>query len=179
MDINKIDKNFAPSEIDADGVEFYNVRQEPFSIYGLYDANHSIPFKRLPDEIGQNVNEGVKRLYLHTAGGRVRFSTDSSLIAISVKLHETSRFAHMPFCGTMGFDLYIDSEDGTEHIYGGTFFPPVAPCDSYRAKVTVGERKKRFYTLNLPSYTGITELFIGVESGSSVSTPINNSVIPV
>ena len=168
MDTAKIDKNFAIAEVDADGVEFYDVRKEPFKIYGLYNAKSEPYFKRLPDEIGMNVNEGVKRLYKHTAGGRVRFSTDSSLIAISVKLHESSRFAHMPFCGTMGFDLYIDSEDGAEHIYSGTFFPPVAPCDSYCAKVTVGESKKRFYTLNLPSYTGITELFIGVEAGASL-----------
>ena len=65
------------AEVDSEGIEFFDVRNEPFSIYGLYDAKGSLPFKRLSDEIGKNVNEGVKRLYLHTAGGRVRFSTDS------------------------------------------------------------------------------------------------------
>ena len=180
MDIKNIDKNFIPVEVDSEGLEFFDVRNEPFSIYGLYDAKGNLPFKRLPDEIGKNVNEGVKRLYLHTAGGRVRFSTDSPYIAISVKLHVSSRFAHMSFCGSMGLDLYMDSDDGHEHIYKGVFLPPVAPCDSYRAKVIVGDKQKRNYTLNLPSYSGVTELLVGVEAGASLSYGVGyENTLPV
>ena len=36
----------------------------------------------MPDEIGENTNSGVAELYTNTAGGRVRFSTDSDYVII-------------------------------------------------------------------------------------------------
>ena len=53
----------------------YDCRQQPFVLHGFYDAYRQPSFKRLPDEVGMNVNDGVKVLYLQTAGGRVRFSS--------------------------------------------------------------------------------------------------------
>ncbi|MBE6593853.1 MAG: hypothetical protein E7642_07690 [Ruminococcaceae bacterium] len=36
-DLSKIDKNFAvESVLQKDGVAFYDVRKEPFEVYGLY-----------------------------------------------------------------------------------------------------------------------------------------------
>lgn len=169
MKTHNVDKNLTVAEVNADGVEFYDVRRAPFRIYGLYGATTEPFFKRLPDEVGMNVSEGIKRLYKHTAGARVRFSTDSSFVVISAKLHAHYPLVHMPITGTAGFDLYVDSENGGVPIYGGTFIPPSDFGDGYRSKVVLGERKKRFITINFPAYCGVTELLIGVESGASLS----------
>ena len=77
------DKNLMVDEkIKETDVVFHDVRQAPFKIYGLYNPTTEDRFKRLPDEIGLNTNDGVATLYLHTAGGRVRFATDSPYVAI-------------------------------------------------------------------------------------------------
>lgn len=52
---------------------YYDVRQEPFQVYGLYHYREKPQFKRLPDAVAKKVNQGVASLYLHIAGGRVRF----------------------------------------------------------------------------------------------------------
>ena len=78
-----VDKNLCvETSIKKDDIAFLDVREAPFEVYGLYDYKNESEFKRLPDEIGQNVSRGVAALYKNTAGGRVRFCTDSPYVAI-------------------------------------------------------------------------------------------------
>ena len=107
--IDQIDKNFAvETSLKEADIAFYDVRRDPFEVYGLYNYRTEPQFKRLPDEIGLNVNEGVSKLYLNTAGGRVRFSTDSQYVAIHAKMSSIGRMPHFAFSGSAGFDLFID-----------------------------------------------------------------------
>ena len=73
------DKLMCDEDSNLSGIDatFYDVKDEPFRVYGLYNYKNEPVFKRLPDEIGLNTNPGVAQLYLNTAGGRVRLSTDS------------------------------------------------------------------------------------------------------
>ena len=78
-----VDKNLhVETSIKEDDIVFFDTRKPPFDVYGLYDYKNEPVFKRLPDNVGLNVNSGVASLYLQTAGGRVRFSTDSKYVAI-------------------------------------------------------------------------------------------------
>ena len=87
MDITKIDKNFRiETSIGERDVVFYDVRREPFAVYGLYDYQNQPDFKRCPDEVACATSEGVFYLYRNTAGGRVRFATDSRYIAIKAEM---------------------------------------------------------------------------------------------
>ena len=87
MASNGVDQNMVvSSEIGEADVVFYDVRQEPFDLYGLYDPKNQPQFKRLPDEVATSINEGVARLYLNTSGGRVRFATDSQYVAICTRM---------------------------------------------------------------------------------------------
>ncbi len=167
MNIYEIDKNFAPVSTDDDGTVFFDVRKPPFKVYGLYDYKNEQVFQRLPDEVAHNVNEGVKNLYFDTAGGRLRFSTDSSYVTLSVECFRSRNMAHMPQTGMTGFDLYID-EDGKISRYKGTFIPPVTAKESYAAKVCLGEKKQRFITINFPLYGGVKNLLVGIESGATL-----------
>ena len=113
FDIAKVDKNFAVEcKITEPDMKLYDIRQKPFQIYGLYDPQNQSAFKRLPDEVAMNVNEGVKGLYLQPAGGRVRFCTDSRYVVLKAVMPSLHPMSHMPATASMGFDLYIDSEDG-------------------------------------------------------------------
>lgn len=151
------------------GTVFYDVRQAPFEIYGLYGATSEPVFKRLPDEIGQNVNNGVKSLYLDTAGGRVRFSTDSKYVKIKAFMPYVHRFAHMSLLGTSGFDLYVDfDEPRIESRYQGSFIPSVGMTDGYEAVLTFPDRKMRHLTVNMPPYNHLDALYIGLEDGAAL-----------
>ena len=165
--IGQIDKNLqVVSQLDEKDIVFLNVKDDPFRVYGLYNYKHEKVFKRMPDEIVGNINEGVKELNYGTAGGRVRFSTDSKYVAIKCTLPSVEIMPHMPLSGSAGFDIYID--EGGKSTYYKTFMPPVEIKDGYESVVHFESRKMRSLTINFPLYTKVDSLFIGLQEDASV-----------
>ena len=72
----------------ASEVEFFDVRSEPFEVYGLLEPKAGPVFRRLPDTFGTSLNKKVNQHYLSTAGGRVRFSACTGVVAVRVTLPE-------------------------------------------------------------------------------------------
>lgn len=167
-DISKIDKNLSvKTTLVKDGIHFYDVRREPFSVYGLYDYKTQPIFRRLPAEVAEATSEGVTLLSKHTAGGRVRFATDSDFICIKAKMNSITLLPHMPASGAAGFDLFIDSPDGAESRYVKTFMPPWRTTESgYESRIDLGSKKLRYFTINFPSYSGVDELLVGIGEGA-------------
>ena len=163
----EVDRNMLiETSINEPDIKFYDVREDPFEIYGLYDPKGQDVFKRLPDEIGQNVNSGVKRLYLHTAGGRVRFSTDSKYVAIKCIMPYITRYSHMAMTATSGFDLFIDSEAGSR--FHRPFKPDVNMEGGYESVLKFATREMRYFTINFPSYNPVDTLYIGLQQDAKV-----------
>ena len=163
--IEKIDKNFAvETKINEPDVKFYDVREAPFEVYGLYKYRTEPDFKRLPDEIGQNVNPGVAELYLNTSGGRVRFSTNSQYVAIQADMPVIGRFPHMPLTGSAGFDLYVDDPVTGVSRYHRTFKPDYNLKDGYESVVKFDDRKLRHFTIHFPTYSRVRTLHIGLQN---------------
>lgn len=163
----EVDKNMLiDTQINEPDIRFYDVRQAPFEIYGLYDPKGQDVFKRLPDEIGQNVNSGVKKLYLHTAGGRVRFSTDSLYVAIKCVMPYITRYSHMPLTATSAFDLFIDSDAGSR--FHRPFKPDVKMEGGYESVLKFDKREMRSFTINFPSYNPVDALYIGLQQDAQV-----------
>ncbi len=159
MDINKIDENFGTQRfVTQDGLAFFDAEDKPFKIYGL--LNEDGAFCRLPKAVAETVNEGVAELYTHTAGGRVRFVTDSKEIAIKAKMCNVSKMPHFTLAGSAGFDIYI-KKDG-KNIYYKTFLPPYDIEDGYESRVSFESEELREITINFPLYSGVVKLFIGL-----------------
>lgn len=169
-DISKIDKNLSvETTLLKDGVAFYDVRRAPFRVYGLYDYKNQPIFRRLPVEVAAATSDGVAHLSKHTAGGRVRFATDSDFICIKAKMNSITLLPHMPTSGTAGFDLFIDSPDGAESRYVRTFMPPWHTKDEgYESRIDLGSKKLRYFTINFPSYSGVDELLVGLSEESTL-----------
>lgn len=167
MDISKTDKNFDTSYRKKDGIVYYPSTDEIFSLYGVYppDSNNG-GFYRMDRSVAEKCNSGVASLNNHTAGGRIRFKTDSSEIHINAVVHFVSRMSHMAFTGSSGFDLYQKTDDGYKYL--STFFPPVDIDDGceFKASAFVGEGEVRDYTINFPLYCGVKSLEIGLKEGS-------------
>lgn len=84
-------------------MKWINCLDTPIKICGLLDGYH-----RLPPEMIDKVNSGVTGLALHTAGGRVRFATDSTTLNVRIKLAAGGMMSHMPLSGMSGLDFYIE-----------------------------------------------------------------------
>ena len=161
MDIGKIDKNFAvEAEIDKTGLCFYSADEEPFRIYGI--SRIGDVYYRLPPEVASTVSPGVSTLSSNTAGGRIRFVTDSGRIAIRVKLNGNTNMTHMPRTGSSGVDAY----EGGKYL--ATYRPPaISKTGAYEA-VAWKNKGEALITLNLPLYDGVAELLIGLDEGASL-----------
>ncbi len=167
-DISQVDKNLAvAAEINAPDCIFQSVKETPFELYGLYNAKGEDVFRRLPEDVARATSEGVTTLHTHTAGGRVRFSTDSEYVAIRASVPSVTHFAHMPLTGVAGFDMYV-SRDGHD-IFAKTFVPPYGMTDGYASIHHFGDKKMREITINFPLYNPVNELYVGIQDGAALS----------
>ena len=157
MDIAKIDQNFAvPTKIQREGLVFHDAESAPFKIYGVYRDGEK--FRRLPESVAKATSDGVWRLHANTAGGRVRFVTDSPYIAISAQMGDVGKMPHFAFTGSIGFDLYSGKR------YYRSFIPPVDVEDSFEGIRDV-DQGLREYTINFPLYSEVKKLYIGLREG--------------
>lgn len=160
--IAEIDKNFKiETNIEREGLTFHKITDEPFRVHGLIREDGR--WVRLPLAVAKTVSDGVASLAPHTAGGRVRFVTDSPYIVIKAEVPGAFRMNHMPNTGMAGFDLYAEI-DGEER-YIKTFIPPVDINDSYDAVIDTGFTKAYTVTVNFPLYCPVKDLFIGLKAG--------------
>ena len=163
MGIEKIDENFAvKSEIKRDGIRFYDIEDEPFRIYGVFKENGR--FVRLPEQTAKRVSEGVEVLRKNTAGGRVRFATDSSYIAIHAVMDNIEVMPHFPLAGSAGFDMFIKTDGGD--IYGGTFMPPSDMQNGYDEIIDIPQPGMKTVTVELPLYCNVVGLYIGLDENA-------------
>ena len=159
MDISKIDTNFAvKTNIDKDDIVFYNVDNAPFSVHGVFRENGK--YRRMPEEVAGRVSRSVYRLSTNTAGGRVRFVTDSGYIAINADMEAIGKMSHFALTGSAGFDLYVNN------AYVKTFVPPFGIENGYESVIELGTSELREITVNFPLYSDVKHLYIGLRENS-------------
>lgn len=162
MKLSEIDKNLlVESDLHIDGLRYRSALEVPFDIYGLYRPRETGQYMRMPAERAGKVSPGVESLSVHTSGGRIRFRTDSGYVAVKVRLKNAHWMPHMPLTGSHGLDLYL-YENGQD-LYAGSFIPPMEHPDYFESAVYFSRREMREITIHLPLYSGVEELFIGLE----------------
>lgn len=168
MKISDIDVNFKISDANGyDNIEWYDAKDAPFSIHGLYRKEKGKRFLRLPEEVTLAINEKITELGAHTAGGRVRFKTDSDVIILKVLQPNGGIMQHMTVIGQRGFDMYTN--EGKDYHYAGSFFP--GDIDHGYSSSHKTDGKLHTYTLNMPLYMPVHELYIGLRQGSQLLAP--------
>ncbi|MBE6650093.1 MAG: hypothetical protein E7613_02150 [Ruminococcaceae bacterium] len=175
--------------IEKTGIKFYNIEEPPFEIYGVFKENGR--FRRLPEALAQKLNSHIGLLHADTAGGRVRFSTDSPYVAIRAKMrvYDTKDYsvaASLP--GVAAFDMY--TYEMGEYSFEGVYIPARDSSKGYEGiiefdsvpdeyvmfssysnedKVERAERKLRDVTINFPPYSEVEELWIGIDGDAALT----------
>jgi len=158
----EVDLNMISAEPDTDGMVWLDPNSAPFELYGCYATD---PYRRLPTEVAEATNNGVKRNNFHTAGVRLRFTTDSARIGVRVKMPYVTKYAHMALTGSSSFDIYEDTPAGSRFLT--VYKPDVSVTDGFTGiNKLPGGKKTRALTLNFPLYSPVTSLEIGIEAGS-------------
>ena len=180
--VTQIDRNLQPDAV-SDGLWYFDVRKPPFRLYGLYRPRDPGPFRRCPEEVAEATNEGVRYLYTNTAGARVRFRTDSRVVAIRAEYPSLCLKPHQAAVGSSGFDLFADG------AHFNTFRPTVnyeegrysfSMEGGYASQIAFPDRKSREILIHFPTYNDVTSLYVGLEEDAKTQAPSDYAVsVPV
>lgn len=164
MNIGKIDPNFLMgSKFASDEYIWRNAQDTPFEIRGLAVCSGE-DFFRVPMDIAKATSEGVLQLSTHTAGGRVRFKTDSKKIAVRVHSRHAFTMSHMPLTGISGVDIFANG------IFIGSVRPEIPNGDWYEGFVSNPQGEAEI-EINLPLYNGVTAILVGLDVGAFCVSP--------
>lgn len=178
MDITKIDTNLASGNANDAEIEWISSFDKRISLHGIFYDEKASVFRRVPDEVAtRTLNPGVVALSKCTAGGRIRFVTDSGFIAIKAAIPATYPMPHMSITGSHGFSVYADG------VYKNRFSPTFGSFMDFNGKweedcivfvekkAITGAKKEKLIEIYFPLYAGVSELYIGIEPGSAVKKP--------
>jgi len=137
-------------------MKMFKAYDAPLELRGLFKD-----FKRMPEEIAKNVSESVLALSRNSAGGRVRFCTNSPKVFIHYVLNGLAEMSHMPLSGCSGIDVYVDG------IFAGSIRP--GSCSLSEVSDTIrtdGEYHE--FEINLPLYNGVSDFEIGIDDDRDI-----------
>ncbi len=163
MDLSKIDPNFAVKHLpEGMETEFYSATDTVFELCGVYHNGTS--YTRMPTDVAESVSVGVTALHRNTAGGRLRFYTDSSTITLAAVSDFITGMPHFTHIGANGFDLYLDGKPQ------GSFYAFWRQeGDAYYLLVTKVLPHPGEVEIYFPLYANVVDLKVGVEKGSVIS----------
>ncbi|MBR4296047.1 MAG: hypothetical protein IKT56_04325 [Clostridia bacterium] len=166
----EIDKNFAiQTNIDRDDVVWFNIRKEPFEIFGLYNPKETPEFMRMNDEVAKSVSTGVSVGNYRVSGGRVKFATDSPYIAIKSVQNDMSQGPFFTNAMKNGFDLF--SEKKGIYSFENVFVPELNAVGGFEQVKDIRNHTGEVvtYVLNFPIASNLTDLYIGIKANSRLS----------
>lgn len=174
MDVKRFDRKMAPDDSPTGGLEWRHGWEEPFYLAGFPWFEKDGVYRRLPVDLPEAFPEAVDSLADCTAGGQVRFQSDTTRLAVRVRLPGPADMVHMPATGQCGFDLYIGPA-GKQRYYNTAKYD----LKESQYEVLLFEHKAkemRNFALNFPLYKGVDEMRVGVEPGAEILPPPAYSV---
>lgn len=158
------DFDFTSSFAEED-TEFHEARESVFDLYGLYKPRELPEYRRLPADVAARTSNSVFSLSANTAGGRLRFATDSPYVIIRAEMSESADMDHFARTGSSAFDIYV--KNGARYVYHDTFRPCLGPFNGgYEGRSNFPTRRRREIMLHFPTYSNVEKLYIGVKKGS-------------
>ncbi|MBQ9337201.1 MAG: SGNH/GDSL hydrolase family protein [Lentisphaeria bacterium] len=175
LDMEKIDRYMQRKKIDPAGLRWLDPRDGVFEVSGFYWFETEKRYHRFPRKMSRSsIPQAVKTLASCTAGGQLRFRTDSRRIVLSVKTVGKTPRVTMAETGRSGFDLYV-GKTGSE-IFWDTAKPVSGKTEYVSEIFRTKSRKMREFRLNFPLYNGVSKLSVALEEDARLLPP---SPLPV
>lgn len=160
------------SDLPAEALSWHELEGSGVSVEGFYWYQDEKVFRRLPQKLTPQVYYLVDELAWNSAGGQLRFQTDSQIVKLAVELREVRNMNHMTLIGSSGFDLYA----GFPHEER---FVKAAGPDSNTKKFECQlfpfsdppQRKMRSFIINFPLYTPVASIKLGLDAGAALLPP--------
>ncbi|MBE7061892.1 MAG: hypothetical protein E7382_05090 [Clostridiales bacterium] len=167
MDISKIDKNMVKNDavLTTDDKDIYPIPHSKFDLYGIFYDSEEGCFMRMDRESARQSGGSMVFLNKCTAGGRIRFKTDSDIFSINVKYVGIDPFDNSCEIGRSGFILLEELDDGKYWTSMVTRLPVGVKENSSQCVLRGGMRS---YILYFPNYNGVTELSLGFSKGAKI-----------
>lgn len=163
--LTDVDENFkVESPLGIENLVYHDIKTTPFQIYGADQETFTREgLWRIPEDVAKEC--GLTWGANCTAGFRVRFQTDSEYVAVKVVFVDTigNRLGGLT---RMACDLYVDHYNSS--IFAKRMVPDVDVTDRYEGIAHLETRKKRYFTLYLPTYTMVKAVYIGLEEGAFI-----------
>ena len=165
----KLDPNLQPQGAPTSALQWFSPSEPPFRLAGFPWFATDGAYRRLPVKPACVLPPAVNTLADCTAGGQIRFRSDTARVAVRVTLSRAADMVHMPATGQCGFDLYV-GDGAAQRFYG------VAKYDHRQSAYEVLlfehlQRDVRSFTINFPLYVGVTRVDVGLSPGARVWAP--------
>lgn len=146
--LQEIDPAMGFVTVNRDGMDWHTVDSRGFELNGFYWRKPGETLRRLPESV--KITEELDILAWNTAGGMLRFRSDTSDIRIAARLDHAFKNSDIGTAvGGCGFDLYLGSGPA-KTFHRVTRFDP--STDEYTVPIfgPAPVKKIREFTIHFP-----------------------------
>ncbi len=151
-------------------IRWIDFPSDEFVVSGLPWFDETSPeLWRLPGRMKEVVRPPVWDLATSPSGGRIRFSSDTTALAIRLEYDDLTGGQNLCQIGALGAAVYVD----------GRFWKPAWGQQTGASDHVIVEglpREKRSYTIYLPLYHAVRVKAIGVDDEARITAPQDFSV---
>jgi lysophospholipase L1-like esterase len=157
---------FPLSDAQSPALRWLQIPNPHLEVNGLpWFAENGGELSRLPIKLKETFRKPVWNLAQEPSGGRIRFRTNSTTLAIRLEYPHGPNMTNMHAFGQTGVDLYVNNVYWGTAIAGRDSKPELVQKHSfYEAQ----QRVDREMTLYLPLYAPVKVLGIGVDSNAEI-----------
>jgi len=169
IEVLKLDRNMRLPAAQSSGLCWHHPAAAPLQLAGFAWYPEDRLYRRMPEHPPKPVPEAVDILSNCTAGGQIRFTSNTRRLSLRVTLREKSNMYHMPPTGQSGFDCYIGPVGKSLYI-STTRFEQLArqyECELF----SFPEKAWRIITINFPLYQGVKKVEVGFEAEAEIKPP--------
>jgi lysophospholipase L1-like esterase len=151
-------------------IDWLSPKEAPFQMAGFAWFETDRIYRRMPVRPPKPLPQAVDGLANCTAGGQIRFQTDSPQLSIRVRLTGLAGMNHMPATGQCGFDCYLGPAGNVRYCSTTKYDHTQRTYEV--ALYNFPGTEMRHVTLFFPLYQGVEEVSLGLVHGSDVRPPV-------